>query len=166
MSRRTEVSDDVARAYRMWHQKHPKTVRQVTYDFPESIPVLGTALRIVYWSDKWEADDDGYFYEHDFDSRPPVYGEFHKRGAGARHVDTAKDLLKVPSVNSTMEFPILADAVELSIDVPGEGVRTLQFKRPPVMLCTKDRKALVILHERPIVIRGSRMRVTERGIVN
>lgn len=162
--KRMDVSDAALNAYRMWHQKHPTKVRQVTFDFPEQLPLLGTALRIVYWSDKWE-DAGGYFYEHDFDSRPPCYGEHHNRSNPGRVHDTAK-LLKTESVHDTMEFPILAEVQELSVDVPGEGVRTLQFRKPPLMLCTKDKRGVVVLHKRPIVIRGGRMHVTERGIVN
>lgn len=163
MSKKHEVSNDVLGAYRMWHQKAPKEVQGTTYDFPEDISALGVAMRIVYWSDKWEADGKGYHYEHDFDSRPPVYGDMSSKSK--RRVDTAR-LLCVDSVHEQMEFAVLAEVCELSVDVKGEGIKTFSFVRPPLMLCTADKKSLVLLHDKPIVIRGGKMRVTERGIVN
>ena len=161
-----EVSEKIVGAYRMWHQKHPTKAYEMTFNFPDVLPLLGTALRIVYWSDKWEKSG-GYHYEHDFDSRPLCYGEHHLEGTEPEvFKETAKDLLKTTSVNEQMQFPVLGEVVEVSVDVPEEGVRTLQFRKPPFMLCTADMKGVVILHKRPIIIRGSKMHVTERGIVN
>jgi hypothetical protein len=150
----------------MWHQKDPTEAWTMTYDFPERLPFLGTALRIIYWSDKWEKPGEGYHYEHDFDSRPPAYGDFRKSKSSSPTTHDTSKLLNVDRVDEQMAFPILAEVVELSLDVPGEGIRTLQFKKPPLMLCSKDKKALIILHDKPIIVRGGRMRVTDRGIVN
>jgi len=165
VSKRIDVAADVLGAYRMWHKKHPDQVRQMTYNFPEDIPLIGKALRIVYWSDKWE-DKGGFHYEHDFDSSPPVYGEVHQDADNVTKLENTAKLLKVESVHEQMPFPILAEVCELSMDVDGEGIRTLSFKKPPLMLCTRDKKAIVILHRKPIIVRGGRMHVTERGIVN
>ncbi len=146
--------------YRMWHQKHPTKVFSMTFDFPELVGELGKALRIVYWSDKWE-DKGGYFYEHDFDSRPPVFSSTDEGGVGTHR------LLRTQSVHDEMQLPVLAEVHELSVDTKAGGVKTFAFKKPPVMCCTADKKTLVVLYKRdPILIRGGRMHVTERGIVN
>ncbi len=149
--------------YRMWNKKHPTRAFETTFNFPNEVGVLGNAMRIIYWSDKWQEDGEGDYYEHDFDSSPPVFC-----GSSEERVKNIDSILKVKNVNSTQSsWAILAEVCELSLRLLDGGVKTFRFKKPPLMLSTADRKGLCILYRKePIFIRGGRMRVTERGIVN
>lgn len=155
-----QISNQTHGLYRMWNAKQPDEAFALDFNFPEYAGVLGNAMRIVYWSDKW--DEDSY-YEHDFDTSPEVYCG--SAEDGEKHID---DLTKIRDVNNVeSEWPVLAEVCELSLRLLNNRVKTFKFKRPPVMTCTKDKKAVVILYKRePIIIRGGRMRVTARGIVN
>lgn len=159
-----------ASTYRMWHQKHPDRVDATDYHFPDRICPVGFADAIVYESDKWEADGDFYDYHHEFDSDPEVFMEGDVAPfAPSRTVSTAR-LLRTPDVRdtSTTSMPLLATVKTLVIKpFDGGPKHNLNFRNPPPLCCTTDKKTLVILSETmgPIIISGGRMVITDRGIV-
>lgn len=165
-----------ADAWRMWHQKEPREIVEATYDFPDEVVPVGKAQRILYSSDKWEEDGDFYTYFHDFDSHPTVYapstsawakkrankGTKHARG---KALDVARTL-KMAHVDDELQLPLLAKTLELIIvDVEGKK-QSRKFRGDTPLCCTSDLKTLVILaDDGPVIIRGGKMVVTERGIV-
>lgn len=162
MSRTLEQAQDL---YREWHQKHPREVVETTFDFPEQVTVLGQAVQIIYASSKWETK--AYLYEHDFTSRPDVYGPAsgHRRSKGGQAVDT-KSLLGVSTFAEPLPLPILATAQRLTYHDGSREVTTDFGGREPLLCSSLDKRTLVIFDEpRPLLIRGGQMVVTERGIV-
>lgn len=161
-----------AEAWRMWHQKEPREVVQATYDFPEELVPAGKAQRILYSSDKWEEDGDFYTYFHDFDSHPTVYAPSGSEWAKTREnrgrsstLDVAR-ALSVPDVNSQIHLPLLAKTMELIIVGLDGKKKSRKFRGETPLCCTSDLKTLLILASGgPIIIRGGKMVVTERGIV-
>lgn len=163
MSRKIDIDAKTLGLYRMWHAKDPTKAFELTFDFPDVVGRLGRAARIVYWSDKWEAPGDGYHYEHDFDSAPPVYCE------SVDGSTSVEKLMGVRGLNDTQSaWPILAEVCELSVRLDDtDKIKTFRFKKPPLMLTSADKKTLCILYKKePLFIRGGRMVVTARGIVN
>lgn len=159
--------------YKNWHKKDPSKVIEGTYAFPSHVYKVGNVCQIFYYSDKWEEDGNGRTYYHDFDSRPsiyvaesscviPVIGE-------ERYLkpSSTKVLTGIVNLNGQVALPALAVMVELTIDF-GKHKKRIKWKtESPPMCGSKDRKSLIFLcSDGPIIIRGGKMRVTERGIVN
>jgi hypothetical protein len=161
--KRVEVDNRAVGLYRMWTKKNPGEVFAMDFNFPEVVGVLGKAMRIIYWSDKWEQDGDGFHYEHDFDSSPEVWCA--SADDRSRNIET---LLRIRDVNDTeSSWPVLGEVCELSLRLADGYVKNFRFKKPPVMTCSADQRCLCILYKRePIFIKGGRMKVTARGIVN
>jgi hypothetical protein len=163
VAKHVEVSNRTLGLYRMWHAKDPSKLIETTFDFPDVVGELGRAMRIIYWSDKWKENGSGDYYEHDFDSEPPVFCE-----SSDYKERSVERLMQTPGLNETKsEWPILAEVCELSVRLHEGNVKTFRFKKPPLLLCTPDKKCICILYKKePIFIRGGRMKVTARGIVN
>ena len=152
--------------YELWHQKHPdRVVRMSNKHLDEKdFCTIGRAVQIIYKSDKWEEDGNVFTYDHDFSSAPSVY-------CPASHVDIVggyrhrNNLLGHAHTNP---FPatMLAHVVSLDVmDAEGE-IFALTGVSKARLLCTPDRKALIIPTRSTVfIIRGGKMRVTERGIV-
>lgn len=173
MSRHLSKAED---HFRLWHQKEPRQIFEVDYDFPDYVHCVGRAEDILYASDKWEEDGNFFDYIHDFDSLPFVYaceGSFDLPVKG--QPKSVKKLLQAPSLDGEFSLPILAQVRELVIcPVAAKGPRTnpmnrrmLAFDQLPLLCCSPDLKTLIIFSEErgPIFIRGGEMVVTERGIV-
>jgi hypothetical protein len=176
VSRRLRQAED---HFRLWHQKDPRELFEIDYDFPEHVYCVGRADAILYASDKWERDGDFFDYIHDFSSLPYVYacdGAFNLPAHGRKSV---KQLLRATDLDGEFALPILAGVRQLVVcPLDEEGPRNargnpsarkqyLDFEDPPLLCCSPDLKTLVIFSEErgPIFIRGGQMVVTERGIV-
>jgi hypothetical protein len=152
--------DKAQKLFRMWHQKHPDEVVDMTFAFPPVVSCIGHAREIMYHSDKWEDDGDFYPYQHTFDSRPLA---FLRDGAGKEK--STRTLLGVQDLNGTWAMPLLAYVEALIVD-DGQQEHTIRFSDYPVMTCSPDRQTVVILNRgMPVFVRGGEMTVTERGIV-
>lgn len=172
---RDRPTGNVVENYKSWHAKAPDTVFGSNYDFPNKVELLGKAIDIIYYADKWEKDGKGFEYIHTFDSKPLVYAKrsYLTGKAAASQQKSVCELLQVKSLSVDLDLPVLAIAKELTIERDSDHHRqTLLFKRSkPVMSCSHDRKTLIIFaygddgKEAPIFIRGGTMIVTERGIV-
>lgn len=125
---------------------------------------VGVAVNIVYESDKWYGKNEKkYFYDHDFDSRPKVYSPCKCRDGGCRSI-TRSSLLGVS--DNSVPVTELGTVDTFTMDVDGE-TEHLEFKGKTYLYSTPDLKALVIPSGKDVlVVRGSKMRVTSRGIVN
>lgn len=158
-----DVPNQTHGLYRMWNARKADEAFATSFEFPQDMGVLGRAMRIIYWSDKWKTDGTGDYYEHDFDTSPEVYCESAEHG-----VKSIDALTKVKDINNRESgWPVLAEVMELSLERLEGGVKTYKFSKPPIMTCSSDKKSVIILYKRePIIIRGGRMRVTARGIVN
>lgn len=173
MSRRLQKAED---HFRLWHQKNPRQIFEIDYDFPEYVDCIGRADAILYASDKWERDGDFFDYIHDFSSLPFVYaceGAFDLPPYG--RPKSVKQLLRATDLDEEFALPILAGVRQLVVcPVNEEGPRSnpaqkqyIDFRDPPMLCCSPDLKTLVIFSEErgPIFVRGGQMVVTERGIV-
>jgi len=153
--------------WRMWHQKEPRELLEKEYDLPKSVFAVGKATRIYYSSDKWEEDGDFYTYYHDFDSSPTVYVSKKTtwgKDATGKALDVAKTL-EMAHLHDQVRLPMLAKTLELIVDIDDEK-ETRKFRGDTPLCCTRDLKTLVIFaSDGPIIIRGGKMVVTERGIV-
>lgn len=151
--------------WRTWHQKNPRELHEVEYDFPEEVFSIGLAETIIYASDKWEDDGDFYDYVHEHETGAEV---FTTDGTGRRA--SVKSLLGTRQDLKTGELslPMLGMVKELIV-MPhdADAKHSLKFKEKPILSCSLDRKTLIIFSESkgPIFVRGGRMVVTERGIV-
>lgn len=154
-------------AWRMWHQKEPRELLQQKYELPKKVFAVGEADRIYYSSDKWEDDGDFYTYYHDFDSRPTVYVP-RKTSWGKASSNPSLDIvetLEMEHLNDAVRLPMLAKTLELVVEIDGEK-KSRKFRGETPLCCTSDLKTLVIFaSDGPIIIRGGKMVVTERGIV-
>lgn len=153
--------------YKKWHQKDPKSVDDNSYDFPAKVFYCGAVEYMIYESDKWEDDGDFHWYEHDFDSSPPIYAP-----RSARILTPSKHrfrrtprLLCVDDEMGEVPLTMLACVLEMVVKTPSKKQKFV-FSEPPVMAGTPDNKTLVIFSDAgPLFISGGRMRITERGIV-
>lgn len=166
-----DVDPWATEAWRMWHQKEPREIIPTEFKFPKTMILVGRADRILYRSDKWEEDGDFYTYYHDFDSHPEVYTTRNSplaKSISARRneeIDVA-DFLGMEHIDAELSLPLLATTMELILLDDQNKKKSKKFRPEPPLCCTSDLKTLVILFEgSPIIIRGGRMVVTERGIV-
>lgn len=179
MSSRGPVDDKraakAAKLYQMWHQKYPKGVLHQSFKWQDESAFLGHASDIVYYSDKWENDGDGFEYCHTFDSHPSIYTPVGRAEADACfqsgvQLKETTHLLRTHDLDGAMAWPILAVVYSLEFVHEDENgkkkKREIHYPKPPKMLCTPDRKTLIILDKQPLLIRGGQMVVTRRGIVN
>lgn len=166
-----DVDPWATEAWRMWHQKEPREIIPTSFKFPKKMVPVGKADRILYRSDKWEDDGDFYTYYHDFDSRPTVYTTDKSTLAAIRENNTegqidVADFLGMEHINAELSLPLLATTMELVVIGEDGKRRTKKFRPEPPLCCTADLKTLLILADDiPIIIRGGKMVVTERGIV-
>lgn len=155
-------------AWRMWHQKEPRELLDQKYELPPEVVPVGKAKKIFYSSDKWEEDGDFYTYYHDFDSHPTVYvpetSSWAKYATGGKPIDVA-DTLEMSSLHDEVRLPMLAKTLEL-IAIVDDDDKSRRFRGHPPLCCTRDLKTIVIFaHDGPVIIRGGKMTITERGIV-
>lgn len=159
------------RNYAMWHQKNPSEVLTPKYEFYKEAFKIGRIEQLWYSSDKWEDDGDFKTYYHDFDSKPPIYvAECSPLITPANEsLPTAKTsrLLGVSNVDGTVPLTLLSYAIELTINY-GKHKKRFKFRSEQPPVCgTPDNKTLVILsRDGPIFVRGGKMCITARGIVN
>lgn len=161
MKRLQKTLDSAARVYRMWHKKHAEEVIEAEYPLDEvDVFYAGIGDSILYSSDKWEEDGDFWDYIHEFDSGPSV---FLAEGDDAP-VDP-RNLMR-NDLDGELALPVLAFVKELIFVRDDGSKRSLRFRSPPIMSCSEDKKALVILTDNigPIYVRGGKMHITERGI--
>lgn len=153
------MSVKIERTYEMWHQKNVDAAFEQEIDFPEGLACVGRAETIYYESDKWEKDGHFVLYVHEFDSGPFVY-------FGEGEDVSTKHLLGVRNLRGELALPVLAFVTSLTYARDNKPHKTLNFKDPPTLVCTADRKTLVIFSKEkgPIFISGGKMVVTERGI--
>lgn len=160
--------DTAADNHLMWHEKDVEGAYLKDVHFPPRMVCVGQAIEIIYLSDKWENHAKFYSYVHDFDSHPEVYADAEQAEGVGRARSTAK-LLGVPSVDDDAQLatPILARVAQFSFRTPEGHPHVLRFDFPPLMLCSPDKLALIILSDQmgPVVVKGGRMEVTRRGIV-
>lgn len=156
--------------FRLWHSKDPRKEfrRRVKYldgDFAR----IGLASEIQYRSDKWERDGDHYPYVHDFGRSVGVYvpasAVSDEDIIGA--LNSGHRLLGIRGRGNTAEVAQLGTCEELVFrDASNEEV-VLAFPKGTLLLSSPDRKALIIVDKsRPIIVRGGKMSVQSRGIVN
>jgi len=161
--------DWVEEAWRMWHQKEPREVLDQEYELPSEVIPVGKAHKIFYSSDKWEEDGDFYTYYHDFDSHPTVYvsptSSWAKYAIQGKPLDVA-DTLEMASLDDQVRLPMLAKTLEL-IAIVGDGEeKNRRFRGHPPLCCTRDLRTIVVFAaDGPVIVRGGKMVVTERGIV-
>lgn len=138
--------------YEMWHQRRAKKITKASFSFPGHVSKIGRAIEILYRSDKFETDGKFYDYSHTFDSRPFVYGQ-----------DGSSD---EDAVSGELSLPLLGTVKWLLIKT-ASGEETLTFPRGTILSCSSDRKTVIILNKGdPLFVRGGKMVVTKRGIVN
>lgn len=148
--------------YEMWHQKRVDSVTPMEIILPRRLTRLGRGKRIVYESDKWEADGDFYPYQHEF-GHPDVFVA-HKQG----EIDT-RDFLGLDDLeNCQLDWVHLGVVEELRYRAPESEKKTvLRFSQQPFLCCTPECDTLVIMSSPNMYfVRGGTMRVTERGIVD
>lgn len=160
-----------SKLYEMWHKKKPDGAHALSYTFPESVGCIGIARSILYHSDKWEEDGNGYDYEHDFESGPKVYAPsdspYFVRGNPV--TDTSKIIRA--DINGDVPMPMLAVVREFVYeDLHGAKKEMVFTTHMPLLCMTHDAKGLVIftsMHgtETPLFVRGGEMRVTGHGII-
>ena len=155
----------------MWHQKEADEVLTPSYEFGDQAYCIGTIDQLWYSSDKWEENGNFCTYYHDFDSHPPVYCSEDSplivpAAEYLRHKKTTA-LLRVKSVNGEVPLTFLSYALELTVNY-GKVKKRYRFRSEQPPVCgTPDNKTLVILAKAgPIYVRGGRMSITARGIVN
>lgn len=169
--RRNPGSSSLSKAeasWRMWHQKEPRELHEVSYQFPSHVFCVGTAETIVYASDKWEKDGKFFDYVHEFDSRPEVFMVDGQRRNPAAPPSSVKKLLGTRDLEGELALPILGHVKEIIISPPDDAPdHCIRFRDNPIMCCTADHKTVIVFSETkgPIFIRGGKMVVTERGIV-
>jgi len=160
--------------FELWHSKDPRDhirldLSGTKQDFPDFMVAVGTAVSIIYSSDKWEKDKNFFSYVHDFDSGPKVYfpeGDVDPPEELGRPKKTTS-FLGISSFKDPLVVAQLAFANELVYrDKEGSEV-VLDFgKGKSQCLSSNDLKTLIILTpDGPLFIRGGKMRITERGIV-
>lgn len=153
--------------YRMWHAKEPnKTTRKKVkwLDQKFACPV-GTGYQIGYSSAKWEKKP--FQYIHDFGT-PKVYFLKSQTAPGeAVGRDKTVQSLMGTSVKNDVEMAFLGTLDELTYyNHEGELVEVQGMTNAQV-LCCPDRKGIMILSKKGVIfVRGGKMRVEARGIVD
>lgn len=167
--RALRAPDWAEEAWRMWHQKEPRELLRQPYELPDDLVAVGRADRIYYSSDKWEEDGDFYTYYHDFDSHPTVYVP--ETWAWTKHADEDADVvdvvetLEMQHADDEVMLPMLSKTLELVVEIEGDK-QSRKFKGASPLCCTRDLRTLVIFSSSgPVIVRGGKMVVTERGIV-
>ena len=170
-SRRLNRAESV---FELWHKKNPRThetqdLTGTPQDFEPYVSCVGTAISIIYDSDKWEKDKDYYSYVHSFDSHPMVYCNSSSVPPEDKIGKERKTIsfLDISSLDQSLSVAQLAFANELRFkDKEGEEIALDLGKRKTPCFSTNDLKTLILLTSAgPIFIHGKSMRVTKRGIV-
>lgn len=164
-------SPEAAKLYYMWHAKKPDGAHVVPFEFPRVVMPIGRAVSIVYHSDKWEKDGEGYNYKHDFESRPTVYaptaGKLHVRENPS--VPTG-EVLKA-DIDGQVAMPMLALVYQFVYEDDNNKKNILLFdEAQPLMCMTEDARGLVMFLESdgknvPLFVRGGEMYVNSHGII-
>lgn len=176
------------RIYRMWNRG--RDVNATWTDgmrVPDEVPQIGTVDEICYWSDKFarecpgcgkitEAkvcptckartqDAPGVFelYHHDCESHAPIYAPTSKPDSEA--------YLTVDKPNGKIHVTFLAYMAEITMRTNSgrKVVQAFAFSQSSYtpMYVLEDRRTLMIpWAKRPMVITGSKMRVTAHGLIN
>ncbi len=156
------------RNYKMWHAKEPnKVVRKKVRALNEKYACpVGTGVQILYKSAKWETKN--FEYVHDFGTPKVYFLESQTRaGEAVGKKRTVNGLVCAKTKSSAPEMALLGTVDELTYkDNTGEIVSISGIRGAKLLGCP-DNKGLLILSKRgPIFIRGGKMRVTARGIVD
>lgn len=150
------------RVFKMWHQREPEHEYPDSANFPHEMACIGRAREILYTSNKWQSDLNHFEdYIHECDGGAKVYAA--RRAGGF----STAGLLNVPNLKTRVQLIELAYIVELTIDDENGKVQNIGFN--DALLCSlTDKRTLVILRKSggPIVVKGSKMRVTARGLVH
>lgn len=159
MSKRVRNAEDL---FEDFHEKEPRNYDVLKVVMPDTVFFDGVADDIVYRSGKWLPGNKKQDYIHKFDSFPPVFfeeGEGRARSV-AGLIGSLDQQIPLTLLGTCLEFRYRRD------NKKGELVEWFFNKRAPKLLCTPDRKTLVILAEEgPIFVSGAKMRVEARGIV-
>ena len=160
--------------FELWHKKGPrshvvKDLSGTRQDFEPFMSCVGTAISIIYDSDKWERDKEFFSYIHGFDSRPKVYCSSSsvspEEQIGKKRKTTS--FLDISNLNQPLIVAQLAYATSFTYkNKDGEEVEIGLGKRKSPCFSTNDLKTVIILTpDGPLFIHGKQMRVTRRGIV-
>lgn len=173
--------------YRMWHRHEPDREFPTDIDFgggpgrSVDVPQIGTVMEISYDSSKWKrrcaecgrisestihcgrrtepAPDVYETYVHYCTSRAPVYAPTSRRDSDA--------VLHLEWPRGRVRFTQLAFMSELVLRL-NDGRKVVQgftFPNTP-LYCLDDRRTLIIpWSKRPFIVTGSRMRITQHGII-
>lgn len=181
----TKINADhpAAKIFRMWHRgREPDAVFTDEVEFPEKLCKIGEVLEICYWSDKFarrclecgKITEDttchgkteravGTFelYRHDCDSHAPVYAQASK--------PDSEEYVELPH-HGRLPVTQLAfmDSIVVRLNSGKKVVQDFPFGggHGTPMYSMMDKKTLIIpWHQRPMVVTGSKMRITKHGIV-
>lgn len=180
------MSKEAARdVFRMWHRgRAPDQVFTDDVEFPDVMPMIGVALEILYWSDKFarrclecgkitedktchgkteRAVGEFELYRHDCDSHAPVYAPTSKPDSGKR--------IEVKRENGRIPVTQLAfmDSIVVKMNDGRRVVQDFAFggKQSTPLYCMTDKKTLIIpWTRRPLIVTGSNMKITAHGIVH
>lgn len=164
-------SPKAAELYKMWHDKAPTGAHVVPFEFPERVMPIGKAVSIVYHSDKWETDGEGYNYKHDFDSRPTVYAPASSRLPVRMNPTVPTGEIIKGDINGTVAMPMLALVYQFVYEDDNNKKNILLFdEAQPLMCMTEDAKGLVMFlfdgkHNIPLFVRGGEMYINSHGII-
>jgi hypothetical protein len=156
----------------MWNDKpeprkeFAKAVKQLSDPY---FVCVGKAEEILYSSDKWERDGDHHDYVHTFETRPGVY--IPERAAGDEDViGRPKKTLSILGMSASRKQLAVTEFAKVKDftfkDKNGDLVE-IALGRSAIGAFTPDKKCLIILAKNgPVLVRGGKMKVTARGIVN
>jgi hypothetical protein len=179
---RTRI-EKAAADFKMWHQREPDEAVRARQWFPDQgMTKIGHAVEILYQSSKWArrcikcdhvcekprcpkcnartdpAPDVFQLYVHDCESHAPVYAP--RAATGIPVEELVGSLAKKPT-----PFAELAFMDELTYKRTDGTTKVMRFPRETSLACASDRKTLIVLCPKPIIITGAKMRITKHGIV-
>jgi hypothetical protein len=169
------MSRDVEGARKNWIMWNDKA--EPRREFTKAVKLLsepafvcvGKAEEILYASDKWERDGDLHDYVHTFESHPGVY--IPQSTAGDEDVigrpKKTLSLLGLRSARAQLSVAQLAKVRDFTFTDKAGDLVEIALGRGAIILSTPDKKCLIILAKNgPVLVRGGKMKVTARGIVN
>jgi hypothetical protein len=156
----------------MWNDKpeprreFTKSVKQLNEPY---FVCVGKAEEILYSSDKWEKDGDHHDYVHTFETHPGVY--IPESAAGDEDVigrpKKTLSILGLSTSRKQLAVTELAKVKDFTFKDKNGDLVAIELGRGAILASTPDKKCIIILAKNgPVLVRGGKMVVTARGIVN
>jgi len=174
--------------FRMWHRgRDPDAVFSDEVEFPDQVPQIGVVLEICYWSDKFArrcrecnslteekrckcggitdvSVGDFELYRHDCDSKAPVYAPSSTPDDSEKFMEVVRGAGRI----TVTQLAFMAD-ITMKLNNGSKVVQGFSFSgnEGTPLYCMQDRKTLIIpWSRRPMIVTGSKMRITKHGIIH